>query len=349
MGSKESKTTQENKPPKWSRPLFKESAAEASRLYNAGIGGNTYMGSTVAPLSANTLGGIDRLNQAAGGWDTSATRNQFGALGQGAMANPFMAALGQTAGGQAIDTSYFKDVFNRAGAPSSAETNLQGYASGANLQNGGNPYYKERLERDLSDTAAQVQSLFSGAGRYGSGANNEVLTDSLAGQRIAALENDWNREQANQFNAVNAIDGARQAGFNTQLGAASGIAGAEGQNFNSMLAALTSGGQMYGQGISQGLQATGAQADLDQRNFTNQMEGANAVLQGGKILDDQWQRELSDEVARAYAVDNEGWTKLGLLQSAAAGSAGPYGTQIATSRQPMNILQPLATVIGAGK
>jgi hypothetical protein len=39
--SKTSKTTQENKPPAWAEPLFKQSATDALNLYNSGVGGNT--------------------------------------------------------------------------------------------------------------------------------------------------------------------------------------------------------------------------------------------------------------------------------------------------------------------
>jgi hypothetical protein len=83
--------------------------------------------------------------------------------------------------------------------------------------------------------------------------------------------------------------------------------------------------------------ATGAMAGLDQQNFQNRLEGAGATLQAGNIMDQQAQAQLSDDVNKFYAEDNQDWTRLGMLQSAAAGAAGPYGTQIATQRQPMNV------------
>lgn len=271
MGSKSTKTTQENKPPAWATPLFKQSAGEASRLYNSGSGGNTFMGDTVAGLSGTTMSGVNQLANAGQSWDTSGTRPLFAQIGAA------------------------------AASPTSAATNLQDYASGANLKGEGNPFYRERLERDLGDTAAQTNSLMSGAGRYGSGAHTGVLADKLAGQRIAALENDWNREQQNQFNAVGMIDAG---------------------NFGSMDRAMG---------------AAGAMAGLDQQNFSNKLAGADATLKAGGILDTQAQRDLSDQVAKWYAADNQDWTRLGMLQSAAAGAAGPYGTQIAQTRQPMDI------------
>lgn len=269
--SKTSKTTQENKPPAWAEGLFSQSAADAGRLYNSGAGGNTFTGSTVAPLSGTTMQGVNQLAQAGRAWNTAGTRPLYGQIGAESVSG------------------------------SNADNYLTGYASGDNLKGEGNPFYRERLERDLGDTAAQVQSLYAGKGRFGSGANINMLTDSLAGQRVAALENDWNREQQNQFNAVGMLDQQRNLGLDRALG------------------------------------ATNAMAGLDQQNFTNRLTGAGATLQAGTILDDQAQKLLSDRVAEWYAKDNEPWTRLGMLQSAAAGAAGPYGTQVATSRQPVGI------------
>lgn len=66
MGSKSTKTTQENKPPAWAAPLFKQGASEAQRLYDAKTGYNTYTGPTQADLSAPTLSGMNNALAATG-------------------------------------------------------------------------------------------------------------------------------------------------------------------------------------------------------------------------------------------------------------------------------------------
>ena len=475
--SKTSRTTQESKPPSWAEGLFKQSGKEAERLWASGAGGNTYLGSTVAPLSDTTMQGVNQLAQAGQSWDTGATRPLFQQLGAGAVSNPYMQGLGDLAGminpgsvdtsriygaaGQQTDTSgitragqamtdtfgitragqgktnvsgiqagnvgtdHYQGVYDRAQQPSAAQQYLTPYASGQYLESGGNPYYRERLEGELSDAAANVQSQFAGAGRYGSGANTGVLGDTLGQMRLGALENDWNREQANQFNAVGMLDAANQAGLSQQLGAASGIAGIqsgnadrglqagiaragfgaadldrrlasamgaagfqagdfdralasamgaagfqaddlnralqgalggagfEAGNFDRQLAGqglqgnlLSSAGSMYGKGIDQGLGAAGAMAGLDQQNFENMLTGAGATLQAGGILDQHAQNQLADEINKFYALDNQDWTRLAMLQGAAAGAAGPYGTQLATSRQPMNVGGILGALAG---
>jgi hypothetical protein len=130
---------------------------------------------------------------------------------------------------------------------------------------------------------------------------------------MTGLENDFNRQTQNQFNAVGMLDQQRNMGLDRALNATEGMSG------------------------------------LDQRNFTNRLTGAGATLQAGNILDDQSQKQLSDEVAKFYARDNQDWTRLGMLQSAAAGAAGPYGSQVATSRQPVgigSILSGLGSLFG---
>ena len=293
--SKTSKTTQENKPPEWAAPLFTQSATDAGRLYNSGVGGNTYTGSTVAPLSGTTMQGVNQLAQAGQNWDTSGTRPLYGGIGEAAVSNPFMSQLGGLANGET----------------------LQGYASGDYLKGEGNPFYRQRLDREIGDSNALIQSQFSGSGRYGSGANQGTIADNTSNMLMTGLENDFNRQTDNQFKAL----------------------GLQGNM-------LSSAGGMYGTGIGQAQTAADSMSGLDQRNLTNQRQGANDTLQAGNILDTQAQSQLADEVAKWYAQDNQDWSRLGMLQSAAAGAAGPYGTQVATQRQPMDIGKIVGAVAG---
>jgi len=277
MGTSTS-STQTNSPPAWAEPLFKQSATEAGNLYNSGSGGNTYTGPTVANLSGTTMSGVNSLAQAGANTNTAGTRPLFEGLGAAAT------------------------------APSYAEQNLSGLASGQD-----NPYFEQALSGQLGKTADQVQSQFSGAGRYGSGANTGVLTNELGNIRSGALSNQWNQNIQNQLAATGQMDAAKQAG------------------------------------IGQGLQATNALSGQDQQQFQNALTGAGATLQAGGLLDTQAQKQLSDQVSNWYASDNQDWTRLGLLQQAAAGSAGDYGTQSghSSSSNPMAALGAVGSMFGA--
>jgi hypothetical protein len=302
--SKSTKTTTENKPPAWAEPLFKQSADEAKRLYDSGGGGNTYLGSTVAPLSGTTMSGVNQLRNAGANWNTGGTRSLYQGIGAQSVKDPYVDKLA--------------GVANKLEGPTASEKYLTDTASGKYLAEG-NPYYRKRLESDLADTAAQVRSLSSGSGRYGSDVSNRMLADRLGYQRNQALENDWSRERGYQVQASGMIDQARQ-----------GAAGLQGN-------ILSQAGALRGQGLDRAVTSTNAMRDIDQKNFENRLAGAEATLRAGGILDGQAQKLLADEVAKFYALDNQDWNRLSMLQGAATGAAGDYGVQNHTSRQPMNV------------
>lgn len=267
MGSKESKQTTENKPPEWAEPLFKQSAEVAQNLYNSGSGGNVYQGQRVANLSGTTQGGITGVSNAAAAWDMPGYGNMLA----------------------------------QAQQPTSAQTNLADMASGKNLLS--NPYFEDALRGQLDSTAAQIQSQFSGSGRYGSGANNAVLTQGLGNIRSNALYNQYNQDTQNMLTANGMIDNSKAQNIASQLG-------------------------------------------IGNQAFQNQLAGANAQIGAGQVIDQNQQDKLSAAHQKFNEEDMKDWTRLGLLQSAASGSAGNYGTSVQTSRSPFNPLSPIGAGLG---
>lgn len=285
MGGKSSKQTTENKPPEWSKPLFAQSAAEASKLYNSGSGANVYQGQTVTGLSDTTRGGIQNTNTAANNWNMPGYQNMLSSASK----------VGAT-----------------AALPTSSGTNLKDMASGTYLKSG-NPYFEDALRGQLDKTAAQTQSQFSGAGRYGSGANTDVLTNQLGNIRSTALSDQFNRDSQNMLAANGMIDSSNNAAQGTQLNA------------------LQTG------------------AGLGNQAFTNQLAGAQAQLGAGQIQDDSTQKQLIADFTKWQSQDMADWNRLGLLQSAAAGSAGNYGTNTQTQTQPFNALGAIGSLGGLFK
>lgn len=171
----------------------------------------------------------------------------------------------------------------------SAQNNLTDYASGKYLAEG-NPYYRERLQNEIDASNDLVQSRFSGSGRYGSGANTDVLSKNTGNMLLQGLENDFNRQQANQFAATQQID---QSGSNL---------------------------------------------------FQNQLAGNQAQIGAGQLQDANRQAKLTADFTKWQSEDMQPWTRLGLLQSAAAGSAGNYGTNTQTQTQPFNAMQGLGAL-----
>ncbi|WPM80916.1 tail fiber domain-containing protein [Brucella pseudintermedia] len=248
MGGSKSKqsSTQTSEPPKWAKPLFTQSAADALNLYNSGQGGNVYQGQRVADLSGTTTGAINRLTGAA--------------------------------------DLYNSDAVNKlATGDTSSATNLAGMASGAMI--GNNSAFNEALQNTLNNTATTINSNLSGAGRYGSGAHTGIMSNKLGQIATQATADQYNRDVQNMLTANNQIDSANQ----------------------NQLAGLNS---LY-QGYSGAL--------------------GNA-LAGGQILDQNAQNKLNADFDKWTETDNRGWTRLGLLQSAAAGAAGNYGTQTGSQK-----------------
>jgi len=171
-------TTQTSAPPSWALPLFQQGAGDAMRIYSSGKGGNVYQGQRVADLSNETRNAISGLQDAASAFN-----------------DPGLARL--------------------ATGPTSASQNLADMASGKYLQQG-NPYYQDRLNDEISNMAAQVNSRMSGAGRYGSGANSDVLARNASNMLLNGLESDYNRTMQNMLAANSQIDSANQ----NQLGTA---------------------------------------------------------------------------------------------------------------------------------
>lgn len=243
MGGKSSKTTQENKPPAWSVPLFEKSASEAQKIYDSGAGGNVYQGQTVAGLGNTTQAGIQGVQNTV------------------------------------------------AGLPSatSSANNLAGMASGSYLKDG-NPHFNAALDNQLQKAGEKIQSQFSGAGRYGSGANTSVLTNQLGGLATSALSDQFNRDTQNMLTANNMIDSSSS------------------------------------------------------NLFQNKLAGNQAVMGAGQIQDANKQAQLTSDFTKWQSNDMKDWNRLGLLQSAAAGSAGNYGTNTQTQTQPFNAAQGIGAL-----
>jgi len=134
--------------------------------------------------------------------------------------------------------------------------------SGKYLDPASNPGLSRVLDRTRHDVSDEVNSQFSMAGRYGSGAHTGVLTDRLADAEGNILASNYMQERANQGAAASAVnDGSSQS--LADLLKAAGV-GAElpytGTNsLASSLASLFSGGtQKTSNGIGGVLQGIGS-------------------------------------------------------------------------------------------
>lgn len=94
--------------------------------------------------------------------------------------------------GQAYDTSGTRPLF--AGIGATAAGPLQGM--------GENPYFEEALSNRLQDVSDRVKSGVSSAGRYGSGAHTDVLTNELGQLSTQALSDQFNQNVAQRLQGL---------------------------------------------------------------------------------------------------------------------------------------------------
>jgi hypothetical protein len=287
-------------------------------------------------------------------------------------------------GGQgpgSISQNNWQSLFDKSGTPGANEANLSGIASGSQV--GHNPYVDDMARQAGQDAANQVNSAYSLAGRYGSGAHNKAVASGVANAENALRYQAYTDDANRQLNASSAISGEQGNRLGLQGNAASGVAGVQGTNIgNSMadnaqkagiaqtIAGIQSGNLDRSTGAAQGVgslgqtqlgntvNAAGNAAQTQNQGFQNIMSmiGALPTIQGnktydadkqaqiGSALDQQSQNQLNDLINQFSQFDMQDWARIGGLLSAGTTSAGNWGTQNTTSTQPMNILGAIGSL-----
>jgi hypothetical protein len=102
------------------------------------------------------------------------------------------------------------------GVTNAGQTDLDRMASGADVLEG-NPYWRASLDNLMSESAAKNASMFSGAGRYGSGANQAVLAKTSGNLLTDALNSQFAQGKANQFQAISTLDNRANTSLQNQF------------------------------------------------------------------------------------------------------------------------------------
>ena len=155
------------------------------------------------PVLQNLLGGLNSFN-------TGLTPNQSGALDQmvalAKAGNPYAPAIDSFA------TTALAGGPDRTGLLSDAyanyQKNLQGTAAGDYLDPNRNPWFAQTTQTLGNDIQNRVNAMFAGSGRDLSGANQQLLSRSLAEGLAPVYGSIYGTERQNQLNAQNALYGA---------------------------------------------------------------------------------------------------------------------------------------------
>ncbi len=258
---------------------------------------NTYNGSSVAGLSDwTTQGWGQAANNAQGGMTTNLA-NQVGGsfgniLGNGGLSGQqqmaglgTMGAMAQAQPGQQLST----DTLSR-------------FASGGMM--GNNPYLAQTLQTSMQDAADGVNSQFSGAGRYGSGAHTKTLTDRLGNIEANARMGDYNTQMSNMLGAAGQLGNQTNQNMSANLGGWSQLGGIGQQGISNTM------------GVNSGLQSMNTAQNLDAAN-----------LQGIGGQEQQYNQSVID------AANQDPWTKAQNLTNIAGTVGSMGGTQTGTIKE----------------
>lgn len=171
-GSSKQTTTSNSAPWAAAQPALKQGVSEAQKLYNNGTGAQVYTGSTVVPWDAKTQQGMGQITDAA-----NANSGGRGTSGQ------------------------YQDIINSGGYNAGqldALNNTRAVANGAfNINE--DPGFQQVIDQATNS----VNGSASAAGRYGSGANQQLLGSTigdLGARQYQAFQQRKDAANSNLFN-----------------------------------------------------------------------------------------------------------------------------------------------------
>lgn len=313
-GSKSS--TQKTEPWAGQQPYLRDLFKQAKKIYRKGYGQEYYPGQTVAPFSPYTEQGLQSMGQF--GAMQSPQQMAMGNWLNQSMSNPYgMAGLGMdyVGGGQFVPGGGFGESTLPGGQPPTP------YFSGnPHLDQMFNTVAQRSGEQFAEQTMPEIASMFGGAGRTGSGIQQEIV-----GQAV----DDFNQNLMQQAGDI--YGRAYETGMDRdlarrQLGADIGMQGA-------------------------------AMAPTYQQMQMNQID---QMMRAGALTEDQAQRLMDAQKAQFDFYQQAPWQALGQYGNIIQGMPGGYGTTTGTPARGSRLqgaaggaaagstFGPWGTAIGAG-
>ena len=329
MGSSGGTTVQKADPWSGQQPYLKEVFSEAQSLYKSGqLAPDYYSGQTVAPQSDWTKQALqmqaERATQGSASIGNAQQAMDAISSGQTQGANSGLEflkdftkkdSLNQNAGYAALG-----DVSAQALSGNTALAALQGLASqDVNAGNAGlaalqqmtsavNPYSSALYADAAGQAAAKIDSGFSAAGRYGSGAHENARSDALGDiysqmfskaydSQLAAAQSASQQYSAGVAqNAANAQTAAQlyDAALDTRLSAAQDMAALQQQDWAQKLSAAQNAGALQNSGVAQQISAAQVAQQLANQRYAD----AAALSEAGAAQDAYAQQLTNADIER---------------------------------------------------
>lgn len=336
----------------------------ANDLYSAGVGSQPYMGSTTVPQSAQTQTGLGWMQSGAQSAMSPMQRqfqmvaNNAGNGGFNPIQDEAVAGLrGAAANGSGsgalndIQRNSLAGYQSLAGTGPAAEGTgqlndiqrrsydlLNPIAGGSEMN--GNPYLDDVISRSSRDMQDSINLSASGAGRYGSGAHQGVLSREIGDMSSGLRYQDFNNQQGRRDAAIRDVFGMgetadrmyesdmgrRQAGLAGMTGL--GAAG-EGQ-YRDALSSLFNAGQTHQQNIN------GNNSAL-QSAYGGMMQPGQTMMDVGGQYEDLYGRNLNDTLRIFQGQQDAPWNQLARLNAIGSGAGALGGSGTATAQGPSRL------------
>lgn len=334
-GSKtQSTTTSSPQLPANVKGAMDSSLGKAQSLFNNNQIATPYTGSTVVPYSSQTRTGMTGIADNVNGFSDD-LRSGFQHLSAAALGDGF-----NTQQRGAIDK--LQATYNAAQG-SNADSNLAAFARGDYLDGSNNPYFSQVVDRASEGARDAVNMNFSGAGRYGSGANQQILAREVGDLQNRAYAGQYNNEVANMFGANQQMDSQRLANLGLRSSTAGDIFNAGQQGYSNKMSAINALPSAFQGTLApfQAMMGVGAMnEDLSARNMNDQLRiwqeqqqqpmksvewlngiaGGNGALTGGRTQTIQTPKTSPFMAGLGGAV--AGGTAFGPIGAAIGGGAG---------------------------
>ena len=193
-------------------------------------------------------------------------------------AQDYIGNIAQTGGGLGLGSNIFQRA-STGGFQNEAMQGARNMLGGADFDEvldytratargdmvGNNPFLQGAIDRAIDPVKDKIQSQFAMSGRYGSGANQDVLAKSLGDVASNIAYNDYQRERQNQLNAQQQLGNLAQRQFSNQTGALGALANLSQADIQRQLAGGT------------------ALSSMDRARMARQMEGAKLAPQFAEL------------------------------------------------------------------
>lgn len=279
-------TSESGSAQKWAKPIAQNAANMGTNLFNqyqpmvgeltSGISGMVPgLNQSFTDNQARIQGNAGALNNMVGGLTDAFGQNYANMQNVGGMVNSAMNTAMSAYGGPNMASAALPLALrNMYSGTNPGLRSAQGYTNavlgGAFLD--GNPYLDAALSRTNRDVTNNVNSQFSAAGRYGSGAHTDVLSRNLADSQNAARMADYNNQMSRMDQA------AQTAGSLSQTEVANNTG-----NINNLLNAANTQSGINNQSFNQAMTAAGLQPSLAQASYF----GLNPLLATTGAVADQ--------------------------------------------------------------